>query len=232
MEPVYTAAAGELEIASNVNDAVHRLYSGGDLIKEWTGGSKQTLEAGSYKLISEASGYKSDEREINISGEKLTTIRIELQEDANLLPGINSLDSRLSGLKLQREQDKIKISFDLKADKSDEYNIEVGLLDKLTKNVLELNQLTGDFENVKPGSNKSIVWDPGKELGKNAQMKNYELKISVEKGGGLAWYYFAGGGAALAGGLAAVLLGGGGDDDGGPSTQQPQKIGPPPVRPQ
>lgn len=231
LEPVYTAAMGELEIASNINDASHKLYSGGDLVKEWTGNAKQTLEAGNYKLISEASGYKPDEREINIAGEKLTSIRIDLEEDANLLPAISSLDSRLSGLKLERELDKIKISFDLKADKADEYDIEIGLLDKMTKNVIDLNRLSGDYQNVKPGNNKTIIWDAETELGKNFQMKNYEMKISIGKSGGIAWYYFAGGGAALAGGLAAILLGGGGDNGGEPAPQQPQKIGLPPVRP-
>jgi len=231
LEPVYTASIGELEIVSNPDEASYKLYSGGDLVKEWTGNKKQTIESGKYKLVSEASGYKTDEREINITGEQVTSIQIDLEIDVNLLPNISSLDSRLSGLKLQREQDKLKISYDLRADKSEEYNIEISLIDKITKNILEVVQLTGDIEKIKPGNNKSVMWDYSKELGKNAQLKNYELKISLEKSGGLAWYYYAGGGAVVAGGLAAILLGGGGDDGGGTTTPQPQKIGTPPVRP-
>ncbi len=231
LEPVYTASIGELEIVSNPDEASYKLYSGGDLVKEWTGNKKQTIESGKYKLVSEASGYKTDEREINITGEQVTSIQIDLEIDVNLLPNISSLDSRLSGLKLQREQDKLKISYDLRADKSEEYNIEISLIDKITKNILDVEQLTGDIEKIKPGNNKSVIWDYSKELGKNAQLKNYELKISLEKSGGLAWYYYAGGGAVVAGGLAAILLGGGGDDGGGTTTPQPQKIGTPPVRP-
>lgn len=231
LEPVYTASIGELEIVSNPDEASYKLYSGGDLVKEWTGNKKQTIEAGKYKLVSEASGYKTDEREINVTGEQVTSIQIDLEIDVNLLPNISSLDSRLSGLKLQREQDKLKISYDLRADKSEEYNIEISLIDKITKNILDVVQLTGDIEKIKPGNNKSVMWDYSKELGKNAQLKNYELKISLEKSGGLAWYYYAGGGAVVAGGLAAILLGGGGDDGGGTTTPQPQKIGTPPVRP-
>jgi len=231
LEPVYTASIGELEIVSNPDEANYKLYSGGDLVKEWTGNKKQTIESGKYKLVSEASGYKTDEREINITGEQVTSIQIDLEIDVNLLPNISSLDSRLSGLKLQREQDKLKISYDLRADKSEEYNIEISLIDKITKNILDVVQLTGDIEKIKPGNNKSVMWDYSKELGKNAQLKNYELKISLEKSGGLAWYYYAGGGAAVAGGLAAILLGGGGDDGNNNPAPQPQKIGTPPVRP-
>lgn len=232
LEPVYTASIGELEIVSNPNEISYKLYSGGDIVKEWTGNKKQTVEAGKYKLVSEASGYKTDEREINVAGEQLTSLQIDLEIDANLLPNINSLDSRISNLKLEREQDKLKISYDLRADKAEEYNIEIGLIDKITKNILDIEQLTGDIEKIKPGNNKSVIWDYSKELGKNAQLKNYELKISLEKSGGLAWYYYAGGGAAVAGGLAAILLGGGGDE-GGNTTPPPQseKIGTPPVRP-
>ncbi len=232
LEPVYTASIGELEIVSNPDEASYKLYSGGDLVKEWTGNKKQTIESGKYKLVSEASGYKTDEREINVTGEQVTSIQIDLEIDVNLLPNISSLDSRLSGLKLQREQDKLKISYDLRADKSEEYNIEISLIDKITKNILDVVQLTGDIEKIKPGNNKSVMWDYSKELGKNAQLKNYELKISLEKSGGLAWYYYAGGGAVVAGGLAAILLGGGGGDDGNNNpAPQPQKIGTPPVRP-
>ncbi|MGE5804640.1 MAG: hypothetical protein ACM34M_02535, partial [Ignavibacteria bacterium] len=92
-------------------------------------------------------------------------------------------------------------------------------------------EISGDIEKLKPGANKSISSGFTKELGKNAELKNYELKISVEKSGGLAWYYYAGGGAVVAAGLAAILLGGGGDDNGSGGTPGPQKIGTPPVRP-
>jgi len=231
MEPVYTVALGEVEISSNSNETKYKLYSGQDLVKEWTGNKKQNIEAGKYKLISESFGYKADEREINIPGGRTTSIQIDLEEDLNLLPNIYSLDSRLTNIKLEREPDKIKISYDLGADKSEVYNIELGLIDKITKNVIDLKEITGDIEKVKPGANKSISWEFAKELGKNAQLKNYELKISVEQSGGLAWYIYAGGGAVLAGGLAAILLGGGGEDNGNGDTPGPQKIGTPPVRP-
>lgn len=231
MEPVYTVALAEVEISSNSNETKYKLYRGQDLVKEWTGNKKQNIEAGKYKLISESFGYKADEREINIPGGRPTSIQIDLEEDLNLLPNIYSLDSRLTNIKLEREPDKIKISYDLGADKSEVYNIELGLIDKITKDVIDLKEISGDIEKVKPGANKSISWGFTKELGKNAELKNYELKISVEKSGGLAWYYYAGGGAVVAGGLAAILLGGGGDDNGSGGTPGPQKIGTPPVRP-
>ncbi|HVO74276.1 MAG TPA: hypothetical protein VMT35_09665, partial [Ignavibacteriaceae bacterium] len=218
-------------ISSNSNETDYKLYSGGNLVKEWTGNKKQSIEAGKYRLLSEAFGYKTDEREINIPGGQTTALQINLEEDINLLPNIYSLDSRITNIKLEREPDKIKITYDLSADKNEVYNIDLGLIDKTTKNVVDLKNISGDIDKVQPGNNKSILWGFADELGKKAELKNYELKISLQTGGGLAWYYYAGGGALVAGGLAAVLIGGGkGKDNNTPPP--PIKIGEPPVRPQ
>jgi len=229
LEPIYTVAFGELEITSVPGEAKFKLYKDTALVKEWSGKEKQKIESGSYNLTTEAYGYKSDIREIEIAGENPIIISIKLEHDISLLPNISSLNNLVSNIEFELEVEQLKIFYDLSGDKENEYNITLVLTERATNNINEIKQISGDVENVKPGKNKVIIWQFRKEIENNINLKNYDLKISAEKKGGIAWYLYAGGGAVVAGGVLAIILGGGKEGNG--DVAERQKIGSPPIRP-
>jgi len=229
LEPVYTFAFGELEVGSVLEETKFKLYKDINLFKEWSGKQKHKIETGKYKLISEAEAYIKDEREIDILGGQLTVIEISLEPDMAFLPNVYSDDSRIVNVKPNYDRGQLKIFFDLEAEKEEEHNIELSIMDKLTKQIIGAKQISGDIKEIKPGKNKVITWQYKKDLDKNTQLKNYEIKISVEETGGIAWYIYAGGSAALVGGVIAILAGSKGEEGG---IVERQKIGTPPVRPE
>jgi len=227
LAPVYTLPLGKLEINGS-EEIVYKLFKEGELIKEWKGKERLKTEVSKYKLVSEAEGFISDERKIEVFPEQLTTVEIKLEPDLTLLPKVYSLDKKISNIGLRLERKQLQIFYDLVTEDEDN-NIKLILVDKTTNNSSEPEQVSGDIKNVKPGRSRLINWEFGKELGDNSSLKNYEIKMSAEKKGGIAWYIYAGGGVAVVGGLVAILAGGGGDN--GPTPPPPTKIGTPPARP-
>jgi hypothetical protein len=225
LSPMYSLPLGEIEI-NGPEETVYRLYKDEEFIKEWKGKERLKIDAGKYKLVSEAEGFVKDKRDVEVFPEQLTLIEIKLKPDLTLLPKIYSLDKRISNIDIKLEGEQLKIFFDLTSEDEDN-NIELILLDKTTNNSSEPEQVSGDIEQVKPGKSRLIIWEFGKEVGISS-LRNYEIKMSVEESGGIAWYIYAGG-AAVAGGITAILLSGGKTEDNNEIVRQ--KIGTPPARP-
>ena len=229
LEPVYTLSSGELQVNSKPVDADYKLFKSSDLIKEWKGNGIQKFPAGEYSLVSNADGYKKDVRDIKINGGKTTLIDVKLEPDLSLIPEILSTDNSISNIRTQLQGNQIKIIYNLAVEGGNSYDIKLLLFDKNSGNTQSLKQVSGDLTNVKSGTNKSVLWSYKDELGSPSNLKNYQIKMSADKNGGMSWYVYAGGGALLLGGAAALLLK-------GSSTTTPEqtartKIGTPPPRP-
>jgi hypothetical protein len=181
VEPIYTFAFGELEAGSKLEEVKFKLYKDITLFKEWAGKQKQKIEAGKYKLIFEAEAYIKDEREIDILGGQLTVIEINLEPDKTFLPNIYSEDSRIINIKSNYDRGQLKIFYDLVEENEEEYDIELSVMDKLTKQIIEIEEISGDIEEIKPGKSRVITWQYKKDLEENAQLKNFEIKISAEE---------------------------------------------------
>ncbi len=229
VEPVYSITSGELQVNSKPVNASFKLYKDTVLVKEWTGNEKQKVQAGEYSLISIANGYKKEIKEIKVAGDKTTVIDLSMEQDMSILPSILSSNDLISNLHQQLQGNQIKIKYDLQTGTNDKYNIELLLIDKNSQNSRAIKQVSGDFENVPAGSNKTIIWSFRDELGNNTGLQNYEIKISAGKAGGIAWYMYAGGGALLLGGAAALLLKSSSTTS--PTQTERTKIGAPPPRP-
>ncbi len=225
----YSLASGELQVNSNPVESSFKLFKDTSLVKEWTGNTKQKVQAGLYSLVSTADGYKKDVRKIKITGIKTTVIDVSLEQDVSRLPSIYSASDIISNIRSQLTGDQIKILYNLETGTEDKYNIELSLIDKNSQNTRNLKLVTGDLENVRPGINRTITWSFKDELGNVSGLQNYEIKMSAGKAGGIAWYMYAGGGALLVGGAAALLLKGSSTTT--PNQTSRTKIGAPPPRP-
>jgi hypothetical protein len=228
-EPVYKISAGELQVISKPEGADFKLFKDSALIKEWSGTVKQKLQAGPYSLVSVKDGFKKDVRTIMVSGNKTTVVNVEMEQDLSMLPAINSVSDLISSIHPELQGNQLKIGYNLGTGSGDKYNIELTLVNKNTQSSQKINRLSGDVEGVKPGSNKTIIWSFRDELGTILGLQNYEIKMSAQKAGGIAWYMYAGGGALLVGGAAALLLKGSSTNTPGQTTRT--KIGSPPPRP-
>ena len=229
VEPVYSLSSGELQVNSKPVDADYKLFKGSDLIREWKGNEAQKVQAGLYSLVSLADGYKKDIRDIKVNGGKTTIVNVNLEQDLSLLPAIYSADNLISNIRAQLKGNQIEIIYNLTTGNDDNYDIQLSLVDKVSGNSQNLKLVTGDLANVKSGSNKSIIWSYKDELGNLSNIKNFQIKMSAGKEGGISWYIYAGGGALLVGGAAALLLKG--SSTSAPTQTAGTKIGAPPPRP-
>lgn len=228
-EPVYNHASAELQVIAKPADADFKLFRDSILIKEWTGNGKQKIQAGYYSLISTADGYKKDVRQIKITGDKATVIDVSMEQDMSLLPKIFSENDAISNIRLQIIGGQLKIIYNLNTGTNDKYNIKLLLIDKNSQSTRELQQVSGDIQDVKTGTDKTITWSFKNELGIIAGLRNYEIKMSAGKEGGISWYIYAGGGALLVGGAAALLMKG--SSTATPTQTARTEIGAPPPRP-
>lgn len=229
MEPSYEVTFAELQINGTPETAKFKLFRGTELIKEWSGQEKQKIEAGKYKLITEAYGYRDDNREIIISGQNPMVLSVKLQPDISLLPAISSADNLISNITPELQPNQLKIFYDLNGEKGSAYSVSIRLTDKTTKESFDAKQVIGDAENVSSGKSKVLIWRFPGEI-RNNSLSNYVMILSADKKGeGLPWYIYAGGGALVVGGAAALLMGGSDEEGGTPNARV--KINPPPGRP-
>ncbi|MGA9292877.1 MAG: hypothetical protein WBV81_09785 [Ignavibacteriaceae bacterium] len=229
VEPVYSLSSGELQVNSKPVNAGFKLFKGSDLIKEWQGNEKQKIQAGEYSLVSNADGYKKDIKNIKINGGKTTLVDVKLEPDLSLLPVVSSTDNFISNIRTQLQGNQIKIIYNLTSGNDDSYDIHLSLVNKKSGIIQSLKKINGDLTDVKSGTNRSILWPYKDELVDFSDLKNYEIKMSVGKQGGISWYVYAGGGALLLGGAAALLLKGSSTTT--PAQTTGTKIGAPPPRP-
>ena len=227
-EPVYKTATGQIEITSNPSYVHFKLYKNDHLVKEWSGSAMQQVDAGNYKLSSEAEGYKSDERDIDIVGDKKQSIKIQLVEDYSVLPHINSSEKEITNIVPQLENNQLAILYDLSSDEKKEFDIGLILKERSSQKTIALKNYSGDAgDNITVGKNKKIVWQYDKDMVKKKDLSNYDIILSINRSSGIAWYYYAGS-AVVAGGAAVLLLGKKGTTAG---TQTRTQIDPPPGRP-
>jgi hypothetical protein len=227
LEPAYYIISGNLLTDAKPIDTIFKLYKDNELIKEWTGNEKIMLAEGIYRLISEADGYLKDERRIELPKEKEILIDIDLLKDLSILPQMHTSNNDITGLQLKLEDDLLKILYNLEGDKENKYKIKLFLIEKSSQKNIEPNSASGDLgSDIIPDSNKVIVWNYIKDIGQYSNLKNYDLQLSAETKGGIAWYYYVGG-AVLVGGTTAALLLNKKDDGNTTKTM----IGEPPVRP-
>ncbi len=228
-EPIYNVASGELQVNSKPANANFKLYKDTLLVKEWSGNEKQKIKAGKYSLISFADGFQKNIKSIEVAADKATVVSVEMEQDLSMLPSIYTTNNMISRIRQQMKGDQIKIIYDLQSGTNDSYNIDLTLIDKNSKNSVNLKNVTGDLKDVTPGENKTIIWSFKNETGINSGLQNYEIDISAVKSGGISWYMYAGGGALLLGGAAALLLKG--SSAASPAQTTRTKIGTPPPRP-
>ncbi len=203
IEPIYAGIKGQLDVETSPTEVNVKLYKDGNLIRQWKGQGEVKVEPGKYKLITEAQGYKKDERDIEITGNQSSAINVVLEQEL-YIPNIYPLDNYIAKIKAKNDGKNLEINYDLLGDKDIEYNVVVSYVDKTTNKTFDLKMLSGDFKEVKSGNNKFITWDYKDELG-TSKLNNCEIKLSTEKiSGGLKWYYYVGG--AVVGGVVAVLL--------------------------
>lgn len=225
-DPFYFIASGELVVNAIPENTHFSLFKGDQPVKEWTGKGKIEIEEGNYKLISEADDYLKDDREIEIQREQESVINIQLPRDLSLLPKIISGDNT-KNINLKLEGEQLKISYDLKGETEDKYEINLFLIKKSSQINYKISAVTGDIgEDIFPGDNKNIVWNFLKDVGRYSNLINYDLQLSAEKKGGLAWYYYVGG-AVVVGGATALLL----SKKNSAAENSKTKIGEPPSRP-
>lgn len=204
IEPFYSGIKGQLEVETSPAEVNVKLYKDGNLIKAWTGQAEIKVEPGKYKLITEAQGYKKDERDVEITGNKSSTINIVLEQEL-YIPNVYPLDNYIANIKAKNNGKNLEINYDLTGEKNTKYNVIVSFTDKTTGKSFDLKMLSGDYKDVQSGKNKFITWDYKDELG-NSKLNNCEIKLSAEKiSGGTTWYYYVGG-ALVGGGVAAILL--------------------------
>lgn len=226
VEPSYEVTLGELRISVIPENAKNKIYLGKKLVKEWSGNLNQKIEAGNYKLISEAYGFKSDTIDVELNGEPLS-LNVKLKPDFSLMPAFSSADNLISNITPELQSNQLKIFYDLNGEKGNTYDITITLTDKINNESFNLKRIIGDAENVVPGKSKVIIWHFPDEIG-NKPLDNYALKLSADKKGkGIPWYFYAGGGAVVLGGAAALLLKGSDEE----SPAERTKISPPPGRP-
>jgi len=225
MDVYYRLAYGELLITSEPDSVRFKLLKGDEVVLEWKRGLKQQTAAGTYRLIAEADNYITQEKEIQVYEGVVTSVNIELDPQFSKFIEVVPSDPKISNIKTDIGDEQVKISYDLAGTGKSVFDIEMTMKNKRTGNKRAVKMIHGDLVKVKPGGNKTILWQMLKELG-NSPADEYEIKLSASEAGGVPWYYYAGG-AALLGGVSLILGGGGGDNPSGSTI----KAGTPPGRP-
>ncbi len=225
---------GSLQLLISPEEADVELYnSKNNLVKMGTGLKQiDELLVGEYKLKVKKDKYVEDASVIYI------TKNVVVKKEINLLPNnfklylVNNVvceTDAARSISLSRQGNRYTILFDVIGEPTDNFEIELYLMDKSNKSFeRKLKQLTGAFGTGKfSGTGKILIWDFEKEINGGLDNNNLYLKLVVEKAsGGIPWYVWAGG--VVAGGVAAVLLGGKKDNGGGTTSVS---IPVPPARP-
>jgi hypothetical protein len=203
---------GKLSLTVVPSDASVSLFKGSVLIESWTGRKNgYELKPGNYKIEADKNGYMKQTKEVTIEGNSSTNVDINLallKVKGFLKNELVTEGSLLHNTRIEDDNGRCFIKYDLDGDADKDYSINFYLLDKNNPNYnYQLKMLNGDAGEGKfAGSNRTAVWNYENEFKGGIDNDGLYLKITAEKiGGGIAWYVWVGG-VVVAGGVAAVLI--------------------------
>ena len=118
---------------------------------------------------------------------------------------LSAKDAVVDNISFEKEQESIKIHYDLQGKTDKNYKVELYLTFKDDSSSRYKPQaVSGDIAKVKPGPNKEIIWAFKREFPEGLKTDELAFSIAAERAGNRIYYYLLGGGAALLGGIAYI----------------------------
>jgi hypothetical protein len=142
------------------------------------------LQSGMYRFIFSRVSYVTDNRRFRIRPDEILNEKISLTNTLfGVVEDISSNNFRAYGLKIESGEDFYKIYYNLagKPGETFDINLYIASRDDPNKLMKQLVFLKGDWgPKIKPGRNKTIIWDAKKEFPQGFGSIDYTIYLEVD----------------------------------------------------